>query len=189
MKARAGPQPQNVHAPDVTKQIAESEERRKYANERGFETVKQLTTLAAGSVVVLATFLGDIFPKTRRGVLIIGGDTKVFISVAFLCLVVSLVTSCYFMYQFASAMNRPYDLTPLTREQWDELQQLEERYYEAEEKGIRFSGDWDQVRRERLLNLALEKTQTNVRRSYQLPFLSFVAGIFFLSIAVVLNMV
>jgi hypothetical protein len=64
------------------------------------EIFKQLTTLNAGSIVLIGTFLGDIFPK-KHGNLAVGPVTTQFIALSFLCFGVSLVASTYSMYQFA----------------------------------------------------------------------------------------
>jgi len=49
-----------------------------------FEINKQLTTLSAGSTVLIATFLKDIFPQTETGTANLAGGAKLAILVAFL---------------------------------------------------------------------------------------------------------
>jgi hypothetical protein len=48
----------------------------------GFETSKQITTLNAGSIVVIGTFLSDIFPH-KHGTLAVGLPIKLLIAAAF----------------------------------------------------------------------------------------------------------
>ena len=59
-----------------------------------FDGYKQLTTLSAGSIVLIGTFLSDIFPKTESGLLDVGVSSKLLVTLAFigggLCLVVSV---------------------------------------------------------------------------------------------------
>ena len=59
----------------------------------GFEGAKQLTTLSAGSIVVIGTFLSNIFPTDKQGTLITPGYIKFFIAVAFLGFGASLLFS------------------------------------------------------------------------------------------------
>ncbi len=62
----------------------------------GFETSKQLTTLNAGSIVVIGTFLSDIFPH-KHGTLAVGLPTKLLIAAAFVFFCVSLLTAAHNM--------------------------------------------------------------------------------------------
>jgi hypothetical protein len=48
-----------------------------------FEINKQLTTLSAGSAVLIATFMKDIFPETAAGTLNLVGSAKAAIFFAF----------------------------------------------------------------------------------------------------------
>jgi hypothetical protein len=48
-----------------------------------FEINKQLTTLSAGSAVLIATFMKDIFPRTTTGALNLVGPAKLAIFLAF----------------------------------------------------------------------------------------------------------
>jgi hypothetical protein len=49
----------------------------------GFETTKQLTTLNAGSIVVIGAFLGAIFPTDKQGTLTVPLYIKLLIGGAF----------------------------------------------------------------------------------------------------------
>jgi len=66
-----------------------------------FEAFKHLTTLNAGSIVLIGTFLGDIFPHDKHGNLTIDQLTTGLIAASFLLFGVSLVASTFSMYQFA----------------------------------------------------------------------------------------
>jgi hypothetical protein len=58
--------------------------------------LKHLTTLAAGTTVLLATFLKDIFPQ-KKGALAVSGDLKLLIAMSFVFLGISLVTSIFYI--------------------------------------------------------------------------------------------
>jgi hypothetical protein len=74
-----------VHADDVRESF-----------KLGFEAVKHLTTLSAGSFVLIATFLDRIFPNR------LVKDDKVLIALSFLCFAVSLVISVYSLWRLAT---------------------------------------------------------------------------------------
>ncbi len=76
-----------VHADDVRESL-----------KLAFEAVKHLTTLNAGSFVLLATFLTDIFPEELTR-----GD-KILVGSAFLCFAGSLVFSAFSMWRLATLM-------------------------------------------------------------------------------------
>ncbi len=76
-----------VHADDVRESL-----------KLAFEAVKHLTTLSAGSFVLIATFLKDIFPKELAR-----GD-KILVGSAFLCFAVSLVFSAFSMWRLSTLM-------------------------------------------------------------------------------------
>jgi hypothetical protein len=59
----------------------------------GFEWMKQLTTLSAGSIVVIGTFLSNIFPTDKQGTLTMPLGIKLLIGAAFVCFGVSLIVS------------------------------------------------------------------------------------------------
>jgi hypothetical protein len=64
------------------------------------DTQKSLATLSAGAIVLIGTFLRDIFPKTIGGGLSAGLPTKLLITklliaASILCFGVSLITSSY----------------------------------------------------------------------------------------------
>jgi hypothetical protein len=60
----------------------------------GSDTFKQLTTLNAGSIVVIGTFLKDIFPN-KDGTLAVGLGLKFLISAAFVLFGGSLIVAAY----------------------------------------------------------------------------------------------
>ena len=79
-------QPEDIQ-PDVTEVLT-----------LGFEWMKQLTTLSAGSIVVIGTFLSNIFPTDEQGTLTVPWYTELLIGAAFVSFGVSLIVS-------AKAMN------------------------------------------------------------------------------------
>jgi hypothetical protein len=70
-----------------------------------FETTKQLTTLCAGSIVVIGTFLKDIFPS-KNGSLAVGVGMKLLITLAFISFGLSLIVSCYGMLSYSRSLRR-----------------------------------------------------------------------------------
>src|SRR5215211_1743744 len=70
-----------------------------------FEASKQLTTLNAGSIVVIGTFLRDIFP-TEQGTLAVGPFIKGLIAASFVCFGVSLILATFIMLYFSRIVNR-----------------------------------------------------------------------------------
>jgi hypothetical protein len=66
----------------------------------GFESVKQVTTLTAGSFLLSATFLNTIFPQ--NAVADLESDEKILIGGAFLCFALSLVFSTFSMWRIAA---------------------------------------------------------------------------------------
>src|SRR5215217_5743953 len=68
-----------------------------------FETIKQLTTLNAGSIVVIGTFLKDIFPS-KNGSLAVGAGMKLLITLAFISFGLSLVFSSYAMLDYSRCL-------------------------------------------------------------------------------------
>jgi hypothetical protein len=92
-----------VHADDVREGL-----------KLAFEAVKHLTTLNAGSFVLLATFLKDIFHgELARG-------DKILVGSAFLCFAASLVFSAFSMWRLATLMRsrREYE-TKKTKIRWN----------------------------------------------------------------------
>jgi uncharacterized membrane protein YfcA len=63
----------------------------------GFEWMKQLTALSAGSIVVIGTFLSNIFPTDKQGTLTIPLGIKLLIGAAFVGFGVSLIVSAIAM--------------------------------------------------------------------------------------------
>jgi len=66
---------------------------------------KHLTTLNAGSIVVIGTFLKDIFPH-KDGTLAVGLGIKLWIAAAFILFGLSLVFATYFMTLFSTTLER-----------------------------------------------------------------------------------
>ena len=83
-----------VHADDVRESF-----------KLGFEAVKHLTTLSAGSFVLIATFLDGIFPNQLAE-----GD-KWLVALSFLFFAISLVISVYSLWRLATMVRsrRPYE--------------------------------------------------------------------------------
>jgi hypothetical protein len=81
----------------------------------GFEAIKQLTTLNAGSIVVIGTFLSNIFPTDKQGALTVPLYIKVLIGAAFVWFGASLILSVLAMieYRFGSKAE-PRFILPLT---------------------------------------------------------------------------
>jgi hypothetical protein len=71
----------------------------------GFEATRQLITLNAGSIVVIGTFLSDIFPS-KNGKLEVGAGMKLLIALAFLGFGVSLIVSTLAMFDLQNALYR-----------------------------------------------------------------------------------
>jgi len=65
-----------------------------------FETHKHLTTLNAGSIVLIATFLSDIFPKTQGGALDALLYLKLLMCGSFLLFGLSLALSSYVLIRY-----------------------------------------------------------------------------------------
>jgi hypothetical protein len=133
-----------------------------------FETIKQLTTLCAGSIVVIGTFLKDIFPS-KNGTLDVGAGIKLLITLAFISFGLSLIVSSYAMLDYSRSLRfLELSRTPEGREE------LQQRY-----------------RRPRLLvPVPFTRGYTTLPqlllRYLPLPF--FTAGLLFFGVAVVLNL-
>ncbi len=70
----------------------------------GFETFKQLTTLSAGSIVVIGTFLSNIFPTDSQGTLTVPLYIKLLLGAAFLAFGAALIYSTTAMFQIRVAL-------------------------------------------------------------------------------------
>jgi hypothetical protein len=68
-----------------------------------FESVKQLTTLNAGSIVIIGTFLKDIFPNPK-GALDVSRTTEWLITGAFICFGLSLALSAILMHIYSRSL-------------------------------------------------------------------------------------
>ena len=68
--------------------------------QRLFEINKQLTTLSAGSAVLIATFMKDIFPRTDTGSLNLVGPAKLAIFVAFIAFFLATICAVLAMLPF-----------------------------------------------------------------------------------------
>jgi hypothetical protein len=103
-------QPEDIH-PDVTEVIT-----------LGFEWMKQLTTLSAGSIVVIGTFLSNIFPTDKQGALTVPWYTDLLIGAAFVSFGVSLIVSARAMNTYRAILEgflhggRPEELYTRSRE-------------------------------------------------------------------------
>lgn len=76
----------------------------------GFEVAKQITTLSAGALVLLATFLKDIFTN-KNGVLVLTGIETGLVGTAFAALGLALLLAVVGMWAFAimRRMRRPFE--------------------------------------------------------------------------------
>jgi hypothetical protein len=68
----------------------------------GFETTKQLTTLSAGSIVVIGTFLSNIFPTDKHGILAVPGSIKLLIAAAFVGFGATLISATFMMFRYST---------------------------------------------------------------------------------------
>ena len=69
-----------------------------------FETAKHLTTLTAGSIVLIGTFLKDIFPRDpQTDTLSLSDFSTMLVGAAFILFAFSLLTASYFMILFYRA--------------------------------------------------------------------------------------
>ena len=127
-----------------------------------FDNLKQLTTLNAGSIVLIGTFLNDIFPSTK-GILDVSPIIKLLITASFICFGLSLALSAYLMHYYVRSLH--YSAGYL----W---------WHRSEPEG-----EQSQIFRHRLsrVRVALYKA-----RSW--PLSVFVAGLFCFCLAVVLNL-
>ena len=66
------------------------------------DTQKHLTTLTAGSIVLISTFLKDIFPKGKNGILLIGMPIIVLIAVSFFCFGCSLLGATWLLGRYST---------------------------------------------------------------------------------------
>jgi hypothetical protein len=71
----------------------------------GFETNKHLTTLNAGSIVIIGTFLSDIFPTDNQGALTVPGCIEVLVGLAFVGFGVSLISAILTLYSIRGHFN------------------------------------------------------------------------------------
>jgi hypothetical protein len=71
----------------------------------GFDNMKQLTTLNAGSIVLIGTFLTNIFP-TKDGSLATGPTIKALIAAAFILFGVLLLLSAYSMFVYTALLEK-----------------------------------------------------------------------------------
>jgi hypothetical protein len=67
------------------------------------DNARHITTLNAGSIVVIGTFLKDIFPS-KEETLAVGPGLKCLIAVSFLCFGLSLLTATLSMFLYTSAL-------------------------------------------------------------------------------------
>ena len=79
--------------------------------ERGFESIKHMTTLSAGSVVLIATFMNDIFPREMTPI------TKGLIAASFLSFGLALIYSVFYINRYVNALVRVF--VPSTTETLD----------------------------------------------------------------------
>jgi hypothetical protein len=129
-----------------------------------FETIKQLTTLNAGSIVVIGTFLKDIFPS-KNGSLDVGAGMKLLITLAFISFGLSLIVSSYAMLDYSRRLRN----LELARTPHGQMQLEEER----KRRGLEY-------------RYLLWRGRLLLFRYLPLPI--FTAGLLFFGLAVVLNL-
>jgi hypothetical protein len=108
-----------------------------------FDNLKQLTTLNAGSIVVIATFLKDIFPGVK-GTLDVGPGIKLLITASFICFGASLALSAYLMQNWARTLEYLAGYEHARRRELLEGEHTE-RYGRAMQRGRRITsvaGGW-----------------------------------------------
>jgi hypothetical protein len=94
-------EPKDLGEPDKE---APNEENDENALSLPFETAKHLTTLTAGSIVLIGTFLKDIFPRDpETDTLALSAFSTKLVGAAFLLFGISLLTASYFMILFYRA--------------------------------------------------------------------------------------
>ena len=81
---------------------------------QGFEGVKHLTTLNAGSFVLIATFLKDIFPKKSDGSLNVAPFDQILIGASFLFFALSLAFSAFSLWGLATLLRSRKDFRKKT---------------------------------------------------------------------------
>ena len=74
-----------------------------------FEAAKHLTTLNAGSIVVIGTFLSMIFPTDSQGILMVPLYIKLLLGAAFVGFGTSLMVSTFAMFTFRNALQTYLD--------------------------------------------------------------------------------
>ena len=95
----------------------------------GFEAMKQLTTLNAGSIVVIGTFLSNIFPTDKQGTLAVPLYIKILIGLAFVGFGVSLFFSALTLNLYrASFEGLLYERAGLNAEQYDSADMAKRRF-------------------------------------------------------------
>jgi hypothetical protein len=73
------------------------------------DSQKHLTTLSAGSIVLIATFLSDIFPKAE-GVLLIESDVKWLVAISFGMFAISIALSSWLLIHLPIVVERIGDI-------------------------------------------------------------------------------
>ena|SRR5215217_3544465 len=135
-----------------------------------FEASKQLTTLNAGAIVIIGTFLKDIFPS-KHGTLTVGPFLKGLIASSFICFGVSLLLASIAMVYNARTVRTLYDVA------WED--QLREKKGLPPREARRISGI---AARLLLLSYFIGRRAS----LWPLPF--FTAGLLCFGLAVVLNL-
>jgi hypothetical protein len=141
------------------------------------ESSKHLTTLNAGSIVVIGTFLKDIFPS-KGATLVPDPLLKALIALSFVCFGVSLVVASFIMVYFSRRLTRQIEGTWLEqrRQRGEAPREITDYTVGALLLGRRMA--WIPIR----LRIFL---YANASLS-PLPF--FTAGVLFFGLAVVLNL-
>jgi hypothetical protein len=106
----------------------ESEETEQEALKQSFEVIKQLATLSAGSIVLLATFLKGIFPKDAAGALAVSLGSKWLIATSFVLIGASLLACGIYLYAYKKQL-KYLRTRKLITQLASQVQVLDELYY------------------------------------------------------------
>ena len=72
------------------------------ASQSEFEPIKRLTTLSAGSIVLIGTFLSDIFPTDKHVILAVPNGIKFLIAGAFVGFGAALISATLLMFYYSN---------------------------------------------------------------------------------------
>jgi hypothetical protein len=145
-----------------------------------FDNLKHLTTLNAGSIVLIATFLKDIFPGVK-GTLDVGPGIKLLVTASFICFGASLALSVYLMHIWARTLEYlgGHGRAMQLEREHDRAMQLER---EELPEGLQLEKGTERYRR------ALQRSRRIASVAGGWPLSLFAIGLICFGIAVVLNL-